>query len=226
VIGWNGHLKERRLFESSVAERMGEPLDPRAAEHLGECLACRQRFAEVADFLDVTWSAAEAEVDAAFPAERLRAQQQQIARRLEHLTQSARVISFPGREARRMPAPSTRIAPRWIASAAAAGLFVGVGVGVFFNPRTAVAPTTVVAPIAPAPAPAAPQPADPVAAPALAGNLASPEAADAGSTANSFDSDDLIDFLTALSLEHPFAPELVGLDALTPQAREASYLIR
>jgi hypothetical protein len=224
VIGWNGHLKERRLFECCVAERMGEPLDPRAAEHLAECLGCRQRFAEVAEFFDVTWSAAEAEVDAAFPADRLRAQQQEIARRLEQLTQSARVISFPGREARRMPAPATRVAPRWIASAAAAGLFVGVGVGVFFNPRTAVAPTTVVAPTAPAPA--APQPADPVAAPGLAGNLASPEAADSGNSANSVDSGNLIDFLTALSLEHPLAPELVGLDALTPQAREASYLIR
>jgi hypothetical protein len=225
VIGWNGHLKERRLFECCVAERMGEPLDPRAAEHLAECLVCRQRFAEVADFLDVTWSAAEAEVDAAFPAERLREQQQQIGRRLEQLTQSARVISFPGREARRMPVSGTRGAPRWIASAAAAGLFVGIGVGIFFNPRTATAPATVVAPAAPAPAPAV-RPADPVAAPGLAGNLASPEASDPANTGSSVDSDDLVDFLTALSFERTFAPELVTLDDLTPQAREASYLIR
>jgi hypothetical protein len=220
VIGWNGHLKERRLFECCVAERMGEPLDPRAAEHLAECLVCRQRFVEAADFLDITWSAAESEVDAAFPPERLRAQQQQIAHRLEQLTQSARVISFPGLDARRMPAPVSRVAARWIASAAAAGLFVGIGVGVFFNPRAAIAPAAVVAPTVPAPA-AQPAGAE---APALAGNLAGQETAE--NPGSVVDSDDIADFLSALSRERPFAPELVALDAFTPQAREINLLVR
>ena len=223
MIGWNGHLKERRLFESCVAERMGEPLDPRAAEHLAECLACRQRFVEVAEFLDVTWTAAEAEVDVAFPAERLRAQQQQIARRLEQLTSSARVISFPARDIRRMPATGSRTAPRWIASAAAAGLFVGVGVGVFFNPRTAWAPAAVVAPAGPAAAPVA-RPADSAAAPALAGNSVGPENLE--NAGNARDRDDVLDFISALSVERAFTPELVALDAITPSAREISLLIR
>jgi hypothetical protein len=44
------------------------------------------------------------------------------------------VISFPGRAAARQANTSTaRLATRWIAAAAAAGLFVGVAAGTAFN---------------------------------------------------------------------------------------------
>ncbi len=77
---------------------------------------------------------ADADVDALFPADRLRAQQQEIARRLESIGRAARVISFPGSTSARRTHPSTtRLAMRWIAGAAAAGLFVGVAAGTFFD---------------------------------------------------------------------------------------------
>ena len=207
---WNAHLTDCRLFECCLADRSGEPADLRAAEHLGDCLACQQRYAEVTDFLEATWNAAEADLDALFSPERLRSQQEQIARRIEQLAQSARVISFPGREARPgrlLPSPSSRAMPRWVASAAVAGLVVGIGIGVFFNPRQALPPSTVVAP-------GVSTPAAPGAAAPLGGVLAAMDP-----------SEDLTMFLTS-STEGPSAPELEALDALTPRAREISYTIR
>ena len=55
--------------------------------------------------MDTLRSEGDAEADDVFTPERLRAQQQQIARRIEHVGRPARVISFPGRIVRRtMPA--------------------------------------------------------------------------------------------------------------------------
>ena len=71
---------------------------------------------------------ADAETDAVFPAEWLRAQQQQIARRIEHLGHAARVISFPGRLVTQQMATGVRLRVLAVGgAAAAAGLFVGVG---------------------------------------------------------------------------------------------------
>jgi hypothetical protein len=72
--------------------------------------------------------------DTIFTPDRLRAQQQQIARRLEHLGHPARVITFPGqmsspRSGRTVP----RLARRWVAASLAAGLFIGVSTGLFLN---------------------------------------------------------------------------------------------
>ena len=69
---------------------------------------------------------ADAEVDALFPADRLRAQQQEDRAPSRAIGRAARVISFPGSTAGPPHHPSTtRLAMRWIAGAAAAGLFVG-----------------------------------------------------------------------------------------------------
>jgi hypothetical protein len=128
------HLQDERLYECYYAERRGDVLDPPTAEHLSDCDACRLRFDELSTFMGSLRHDADAELDAAFPPERLRAQQQEIARRLEHVGRAARVISFPGRLAVRQPGTSTvRLATRWIAAAAAAGLFVGVAAGTAFN---------------------------------------------------------------------------------------------
>jgi anti-sigma factor RsiW len=128
------HLQEERLFESYLAERGGEPIDPPVAEHLADCEACGSRYTELATFMDALRRDGDAEADAIFTPERLRLQQQQIVRRMALVGRPARVLSFPGRIVRRtLDASASRIAPRWVAAAAAAGLFVGVAVGASFQ---------------------------------------------------------------------------------------------
>jgi hypothetical protein len=128
------HLQEDRLYECYYAERRGDAPDPPSAEHLTDCDVCRRRFDELSRFMAALRTEADAELEASFPPERLRAQQQEIARRLESVGRAARVISFPGRVAGRQANTSTaRLATRWVAAAAAAGLFVGVAAGTAFN---------------------------------------------------------------------------------------------
>jgi hypothetical protein len=134
VIHRARHLQEERLFDSYLAERSGTPVDPPVAEHLADCEECGGRYAEIAAFMEALRRDGEAEADAVFTPERLRAQQQAIARRIEHVGRAARVISFPTRIVRRtIGASAARTAPRWIAAAAAAGLFVGVAVGASYQ---------------------------------------------------------------------------------------------
>ena len=124
------HLQEERLFDSYLAERAGAPIDPPVAEHLADCDACGTRYAELSAFMDTLRREGETEADAIFTPERLRLQEQQIAKRIALVGRPARVLSFPGRIVRRTLDPSTpRSVPRWIAAAAAAGLFIGVAVG-------------------------------------------------------------------------------------------------
>jgi anti-sigma factor RsiW len=128
------HLQDERLFDCYYAERRGDALDPPTAEHLSDCAPCRRRFDELSQFMAALRTEADAELEAAFPPDRMRAQQQEIARRLESVGRAARVISFPGRVAARHTNTSTvRLATRWVAAAAAAGLFVGVAAGTAFN---------------------------------------------------------------------------------------------
>jgi predicted anti-sigma-YlaC factor YlaD len=128
------HLQDERLFDCYYSERRGDAPDPPTAEHLNDCDECRRRFDELGQFLAALRTEADAELDAAFSPERMRAQQQEIARRLESVGRAARVISFPGRVAARQANASTaRLATRWIAAAAAAGLFVGVAAGSALN---------------------------------------------------------------------------------------------
>jgi anti-sigma factor RsiW len=130
------HLQEERLFESYLAERAGEPLDPPVAEHLADCASCGSRYTELSSFMDTLRRDGDAEADAIFTPERLRIQQQQILRRMSLVGRPARVLSFPGRIVRRtIDASTSRTAPRWAAAAAAAGLFVGVAVGAPARPR-------------------------------------------------------------------------------------------
>jgi len=92
---------------------------------------------DVGTFLTTLSDDADADTSALFPQERLREQQQEIAKRLELVGRAARVITFPGRPAG-APAPKlrpsvTRLTTRWTAAVAAAGLFVGLAAGTVFN---------------------------------------------------------------------------------------------
>jgi hypothetical protein len=200
------HLHDDRLFDCYLAVRDGDTLDPPVAEHLTDCDDCTERYSELTRFMDGLKNEASAETDAIFTAERLRAQRQQIDRRLDHLGHPARVITFPGRAAGHPVAGVVRPARRWIAAAAAAGLFIGVGTGLFINwegvrrpgPRaaTALAHQTLLT------------------APATPIEAARPDPSDA----------DVVDFLSEIEQagDRPRIRELLAVDALTPHVREVN----
>jgi hypothetical protein len=134
VTGRSRHLEEDHLIECYAAERSGDAVDPRLVDHLVECAECGTRYQDLARFMDDLRSEGDAEVDEVFSDDRLRTERQEIARRIEHLGHMARVISFPVRPTEEHP--DQTLAPRasrWVAMAAAAGLLVGLGLGVFTN---------------------------------------------------------------------------------------------
>lgn len=201
------HLHDNRLFDCYLAERTGEPIDPPTAEHLADCPACAARFSELADFMDVVRAEGETEADAIFTPERLRAQQQHIARRIEHVGRHARVISFPGQFARgTMGGTTTRTASRWIAAAAAAGLFVGLAAGAGYEWGTHARPrSSIVARDASSARPAHFAPVG------TRGNNTAQIASD-----DAFLSD------LEVALERPRTRELLAYDAFTPHVREVT----
>jgi len=195
----HAHVVEERLFDCYLAARNGEALSPPIAEHLADCEPCAARYADLAAFMDRLRAEGTAEADAIFTPDRLSLQHQQIARRLQQVGRAARVISFPGRFVRRtMSVSSSHAAPRWVAAAAAAGLFVGVAVGASyqFGQRRPMQPSLGAPPASALVTPAA-----------MRGD--SEAAADAA-------------FLSELelALDRPRTRELLAFDALTPHARE------
>jgi len=200
VIHRGRHLQEDRLFDSYLAERGGAPIDPPIAEHLADCTDCSARYAELSSFMDTLRTEGDAEADAVFTPERLRAQQQQIARRIAQVGRPARVLSFPGRIVRRtIDASTARPSPRWVATAAAAGLFIGVAVGASYqwsaSSRSALlVRNTAASRLAPV---------------ATRGSSPAEVAAD-----EAFLSD------LEIALERPHTRELQAFDALTPHVRE------
>jgi hypothetical protein len=204
VIHRAHHLQEERLFDSYLAERGGTPIDPPIAEHLADCAGCAARYAELAGFMDTLRRDGDAEADALFTPERLRLQQQQIAHRIALVGRPARVLSFPGRIVRRtIDASTSRTAPRWVAAAAAAGLFIGVAVGASFQWRAQMQSRTgFVTDTARARAPRL--------APVATRGTGAAEAA----------SDDAFLSDLEIALERPHTRELQAFDALTPHVRE------
>jgi hypothetical protein len=186
-----------------MAERSGEGLALQTASHLGRCSECAERYRALSVLLDEDRSGADADVEATFSADVLQHQRQQIIARLEHAGQAARVLSFPMRAVRRATRPSDRALPRWTA-AAAAGIFLGMGLHIVYEnsqmqPRTEAASAVNVPP--PTPVPALEQ-----AAPAM-------------------DPDTFFSTLDA-ALGGPRDPELMSIDALTPRAQEISMQVR
>jgi len=216
------HLQDDVLYECYYAERRGEPVDPPSAEHLADCTACARRYAEVGTFLTTLSDDADADISALFPQERLREQQQEIAKRLELVGRAARVITFPGRAAGTSAPKSrpsvTRLTTRWTAAVAAAGLFVGLAAGTVFNfvpgfdflsnarrgfstSRTRqVAPSSLPSHLSPV--------------------TTGAERANIANVANFTDTDDR--FMSDLEsvLDRPHTSELIAFDALTPHVRE------
>jgi hypothetical protein len=199
------HLHEERLFDCYWNARGGEALDPPTAEHLADCPECAARYGELASFLDTVRDEGHAEVDALYSADDLRQQQQQIARRLESVGRSARVLAFPhATAARQLPVAGRRSFPRWVAATAAAGLFAGVAAGMVFK-RTGDAP-------------ASPRPQTMSSAYLVPGEEM---AVDYGSDT----SDGHEYFMSELELaaDRPRTAELAAYDELTPHIREARF---
>ena len=201
------HLQEERLFDSYMAERSGEPIAPPVAEHLADCASCSTRYAELTAFMDALRRDGDAESNAIFTPERLRLQKQQIARRIAHIGRPTRVLNFPGRIVRRtIDASTSRTATRWVAAAAAAGLFVGVAVGASVQWRSQLQrrPTVVAADSGSA---RAPRP--------------NPVVARGSSPADAAPDDAFLSDLE-IALDRPHTRELQAFDALTPHVREIS----
>ena len=198
------HLHEERLFDSYLAERGGAAIDPPVAEHLADCAECSARYADLMAFMDTLHRHAEAETDAIFTPERLRAQHQQIARRIALIGRPARVLSFPDRIVRRtIEATTARTAPRWIAAAAAAGLFIGVAVGASFQWRAQLQS----------------RPAFTADAGRARAARLSPVPSRGTAPAESATDDAFLSDLE-LALERPHTRELQAFEALTPHVRE------
>ena len=199
----DAHFVEEQLFDYFLADRAGEPLDPRVGEHLADCRACAARYADLASFMNGLRADGVADADLVFTADRLRAQQVQIERRLQQVGRPARVLSFPARVVRgTMSGSPARWTPRWAAVAAAAGLFVGVAVGASYNfgTRSLFGPSS--RQITPA--------------------LTLSPVATRGTSPAQVAADDAFLSDLELALERPHTRELIAFDALTPHVREIS----
>ena len=200
MIGRAHHLQDDRLFECYLSGLEGAPVNGLVTTHLAECAACAEHLRELVQFMDGLREEADTETDAIFTPERLRIQQQQILHRLEHLGHAARVLSFPARlMGRRMVRTASRVAPRWAIAAAAAGLFVGVGVGTLIDPARGKS--------------AAPMAAIPLVVSPVLPVVSDPPAAG--------DDDTFLSDLE-MALSGPRNLELMPLDALTPRVKAVS----
>lgn len=199
MMGRARHLHDDLLYECYLADRGGEPVALPAAAHLSDCAACGARYTELTKVLNAVRAEGAREADALFTPEHLYRQREQVLRRVEHLSRSARVISFPGRVTRHIAGASTRVAPRWLAAAAAAGLFVGVAVGGrLYEPGGARSAT---------------------AARASKGQPTGARLAPLAGVSESLDDDRFLMELE-LALERPRTRELQPFDALMPRVRE------
>lgn len=223
MIGMTSHLHEERLFDCYLSVCAGDPLDPPAIEHLNDCPECAGRYAELTQFMNGLREDGNAEVDAIFTPERRQQQQRDIARRLEFVGRSARVIHFPHQvSTRQLPQAARRPFPRWVAATAAAGLVAGMVAGMFLEraghgrPASVMARQTstvsrsassvpVAAPLVTPAAPVAPAPVDTAAAEA--------ERQDR--------------FMSELELvaDRPRTEELAAYDEWTPHIREVSFRV-
>ena len=121
------HLSDDRLVELCLGMADSGP----DREHVEACADCEARRVSLTDLLSDTADVAAAEADAFFSPDRLTRQRTRILQRLEQEGAPGRVISFPAAQMQVRPQRGARPGTRWIASAAAAGLLIGILAGHF-----------------------------------------------------------------------------------------------
>ena len=121
----NRHLDDDVLVEIWVAAAGA------THPHLVSCAHCRARYSALVKWLDEVRSDGITDAEEGLTSERLAAQQTQIVRRLEALERPAKIITFPN--APRTATEPRRGVPRWVPTAAAAGLVIGLATGQLFN---------------------------------------------------------------------------------------------
>ncbi|MGE0449094.1 MAG: hypothetical protein AB7Q29_05855 [Vicinamibacterales bacterium] len=201
------HPSDERLFECYFASRCGEAADIRDAEHLAGCGECAARYRELTGLMTEVRAEADAEVDELFPLDRLQDQHDQIMQRLAHVHRTARVIAFPASQASAAASAPSRIPSRWLAGAAAAGLFIGVALGGFFGTGTFRGQPEAATQTTAAPA------ANTVPSLSAAADLRDDDAF-------------LMELEAALATPSPQLRELQSFEALTPHVREISARVR
>lgn len=205
------HLHDKQLFDCYLSERIGEPIDPPAAEHLADCQGCGARYGELVLLMDALRREADAETHERFTPERLRAQQQQIRRRVDQVGRPARIIDFPVHiVTRHMKATGARGVTRWVYAAAAAGLVVGVGLGAVYQSEWASLQTG--------------RRAAAVRQIGVQRARVTPGAASSVSSVEG--SEDAFLSELEVALERPHTPTLQPFDALTPHVRDVSDRVR
>jgi hypothetical protein len=195
----NRHLDDAALAEIWTASAAGG--DPASNAHLQACSECRGRYDEFCLWVESLRVAGVAEADAAFPADRLAAQQAQIFRRLEAAERPARVIAFPKFTKPMSSGPS--IAPRWVTVAAAAGLVIGMALGQWMDLRHRFGPQPTWTPDAVL------STGDPVPQPEMGLQ-----------TISAISDEALLSELDASLAMHPSVAPLRAIDTITPRSRD------
>jgi hypothetical protein len=120
------HLSDDRLIDVCLNQAPATT----DQQHLASCGVCEERRANLARILTEVSDVAVAEADVLFTQERLDRQRAHILQRVDQEARHGRLISFPA-----SPGSSPTLlrarppAARWIAGAAAAGLFIGLLAG-------------------------------------------------------------------------------------------------
>ena len=137
----------RHLSDATLARLWTQGLEGGTAvhPHLDACAVCRARLDGFGRWLGEIGDVIRDDADEALSAERLAAQQAQIARRLEALDRPARVLAFP--KAAHAVINGHSNVRRWVTVAAAACLIAGFGLGQVFPLRQAIYKQQAVAPV-------------------------------------------------------------------------------
>jgi hypothetical protein len=137
--GWGlPHLSDESLIELHALLIAGEhTVAARYLKHVKQCESCAERLDDVREDAAAIRRDVTANVDALITPARLDRQFDVIMRRLEG--HSGRVLPFPIAIQRTAPVQPLR---RWVAMAAAAGLFIGIGAGRLMGPMSTGQPST------------------------------------------------------------------------------------
>ena len=119
------HLSDDRLIDVCLYQATTAV----EQQHLAGCGVCETRRANLARILTEVSDVAVAEADAVFTAERLGRQRARILQRVEQESRHGQLINFPAGRGSSPTLLRARPAARWIAGAAAAGLFIGLLAG-------------------------------------------------------------------------------------------------